>query len=61
MSKKNGSITVAATMFIAHRAGIKVFVTGGIWGVDYGNDMDISGDLIELHLLLLYALMLKVF
>ena len=30
MAKKNGSTTVAATMFIAHRAGIKVFVTGGI-------------------------------
>ena len=48
MSKKNGSTTVAATMWIAHRAGIKVFVTGGIGGVHYGNDMDISGDLIEL-------------
>ena len=31
MSKKNGSTTVAATMWIAHRAGIKVFVIGGIW------------------------------
>ena len=39
MSKKNGSTTVAATM---------CFVTGGIGGVHYGNDMDISGDLIEL-------------
>ena len=48
MAKKNGSTTVAATMWIAHRAGIKVFVTGGIGGVHYGNDMDISGDLIEL-------------
>jgi pseudouridine-5'-phosphate glycosidase len=48
MSKKNGSTTVAATMWIAHRVGIKVFVTGGIGGVHYGNDMDISGDLIEL-------------
>ena len=48
MSKKNGSTTVAATMWIAHRAGIRVFVTGGIGGVHYGNDMDISGDLIEL-------------
>lgn len=48
MQKKNGSTTVAATMYIAYRAGIKVFVTGGIGGVHYGNDMDISGDLIEL-------------
>ena len=48
MAKKNGSTTVAATMWIAYRAGIKVFVTGGIGGVHYGNDMDISGDLIEL-------------
>lgn len=35
-------------MFIAHRVGIKVFVTGGIGGVHYGDDMDISGDLFEL-------------
>ena len=48
IAKKNGSTTVAATMFIAYRAGIKVFVTGGIGGVHFGNDMDISGDLIEL-------------
>lgn len=48
LKKKNGSTTVAATMFFAHKAGIKVFVTGGIGGVHYGNDMDISTDLIEL-------------
>lgn len=48
LKKKNGSTTVAATMFVAHIAGIKVFVTGGIGGVHYGNSMDISGDLIEL-------------
>ena len=48
LKKKNGSTTVAATMYIAHKAGIQVFVTGGIGGVHYGNDMDISGDLIEL-------------
>jgi len=44
----NGSTTVAATMFIAHLAGIKIFVTGGIGGVHFGDDMDISADLIEL-------------
>jgi pseudouridine-5'-phosphate glycosidase len=48
MKKLNGSTTVAATMYIAHLAGIKVFVTGGIGGVHYGEDMDISADLIEL-------------
>ena len=48
LKKKNGSTTVAATMCVAHVAGIKVFVTGGIGGVHYGNSMDISGDLIEL-------------
>jgi pseudouridine-5'-phosphate glycosidase len=48
MKKQNGSTTVAATMFIAALAGIKVFVTGGIGGVHFGNNMDISADLIEL-------------
>ena len=48
MKKCSGSTTVAATMYIANLAGIKVFVTGGIGGVHYGEDMDISADLIEL-------------
>jgi pseudouridine-5'-phosphate glycosidase len=48
MKKLNGSTTVAATMYIAALAGIKVFVTGGIGGVHLGDDMDISADLIEL-------------
>ena len=48
LQKKNGSTTVAATMYISNLVGIKVFVTGGIGGVHYGNSMDISGDLIEL-------------
>ena len=30
MAKKNGITTVAATMLIAYREGIKVFVTGGM-------------------------------
>lgn len=46
--KKNGSTTVAATMFCAELANIKVFVTGGIGGVHYGNDWDVSADLTEL-------------
>ncbi len=42
--------TVAATMIIAHQAGIEVFVTGGIGGVHRGaqETMDISADLQEL-------------
>jgi pseudouridine-5'-phosphate glycosidase len=33
---ENGSTTVAATMYLAHIAGIRVFVTGGIGGVHRG-------------------------
>lgn len=40
--------TVATTAFIAHKAGIKVFATGGIGGVHRGYDRDISADLPEL-------------
>ncbi len=40
--------TVAATIFCAAFAGIKVFATGGIGGVHRGDDQDISADLIEL-------------
>ncbi|MCR9214828.1 MAG: pseudouridine-5'-phosphate glycosidase [Proteobacteria bacterium] len=47
-----GSTTVAATAFIAAKAGIKVFATGGIGGVhrrEEGADgYDISSDLLEL-------------
>ncbi len=48
--KGDGSTTVAATMLIAERVGIKVFVTGGIGGVHRGvqNSWDISADLTEL-------------
>ncbi|CAD8126380.1 unnamed protein product [Paramecium sonneborni] len=48
--KGYGSTTVAATMMIAHMAGIKVFVTGGIGGVHRGaeHSFDISADLVEL-------------
>jgi pseudouridine-5'-phosphate glycosidase len=44
----NGATTVASTMWIAHRAGIKVFATGGIGGVHRGSLPDISADLPEL-------------
>jgi pseudouridine-5'-phosphate glycosidase len=42
--------TVSATMIAAHRAGIRVFATGGIGGVHRGGElsMDISADLEEL-------------
>eukprot|EP00301_Raphidiophrys_heterophryoidea_P025933 c8821_g1_i1.p1 GENE.c8821_g1_i1~~c8821_g1_i1.p1 ORF type:complete len:504 (+),score=145.97 c8821_g1_i1:25-1536(+) len=48
--KGNGATTVAATMVLAHMAGISVFVTGGIGGVHRGaaTTMDISADLTEL-------------
>ena len=46
--KWNGATTVAATMWIAHRAGINVFATGGIGGVHRGPLPDVSADLPEL-------------
>ncbi|MCR5761215.1 MAG: pseudouridine-5'-phosphate glycosidase [Sphaerochaetaceae bacterium] len=48
--KDDGATTVAATMIIAHMAGIDVFATGGIGGVHRGAEttMDISADLEEL-------------
>jgi len=44
----NGATTVAATMYLAHRAGIHVFATGGIGGVHRGHPFDVSADLPEL-------------
>lgn len=46
--KLDCATTVATTAFIAHKAGIKVFATGGIGGVHRGFDADISADLPEL-------------
>ena len=48
--KDNGATTVASTMIIAEKAGIKVFATGGIGGVHRGveDSMDVSADLEEL-------------
>ena len=45
-----GATTVAATMHVAHLAGIRVFATGGIGGVHRGapTSFDISADLAEL-------------
>ncbi len=44
----DGATTVASTIWIAHRAGIQVFATGGIGGVHRGSLPDISADLLEL-------------
>ena len=46
--KLNCATTVATTSFIAHKAGIKVFSTGGIGGVHRGFSWDVSADLPEL-------------
>ena len=49
--KMNGGTTVAGTMALARRAGIRIFATGGLGGVHRGveSSMDISADLIELE------------
>jgi pseudouridine-5'-phosphate glycosidase len=48
--QRNAATTVAATMFLAHLAGIRLFATGGIGGVHRGatQTLDISADLLEL-------------
>ena len=46
--KVTGATTVATTAFLAHKAGIKVFATGGIGGVHRGDRTDVSADLPEL-------------
>jgi pseudouridine-5'-phosphate glycosidase len=46
--KLNGATTVASTLWIARRAGISVFATGGIGGVHRGPLPDISADLPQL-------------
>jgi len=49
-ARANGATTVAGTMLLAHLAGIRVFVTGGIGGVHRGAEesWDVSADLTEL-------------
>src|ERR1043165_261170 len=44
----DGATTVATTLWVAHRAGLKVFATGGIGGVHRGSLPDVSADLPEL-------------
>jgi len=46
--KMSAGTTVAATLYCAANAGIKVFATGGIGGVHRGDNGDVSADLIEL-------------
>jgi pseudouridine-5'-phosphate glycosidase len=48
--QRTAGTTVAATMFLAHQSGIRVFATGGIGGAhgDVGQPWDISADLFEL-------------
>lgn len=50
MTRSWGATTVASTLHIAHLAGIRVFVTGGVGGVHRGAEetLDISADLMEL-------------
>jgi pseudouridine-5'-phosphate glycosidase len=47
---RTAATTVAATMYLAHRAGIRIFATGGIGGVHRGGSstLDVSADLHEL-------------
>ena len=44
----SGGMTVAASLCLAHQAGIRVFATGGIGGVHRENPRDVSADLVEL-------------
>jgi pseudouridine-5'-phosphate glycosidase len=50
--KATAATTVSATLALAHRAGIRVFATGGIGGVhpalNGGQSFDVSADLTEL-------------
>ena len=47
---RTAATTVAATMFLAHKAGIRLFATGGIGGAHRGatSSLDVSADLVEL-------------
>ncbi len=48
--KRTAATTVAATVFLANRAGIRIFATGGIGGAHRGapHAWDISADLLEM-------------
>jgi len=44
----DGGTTVSATLYLAHKAGIRVLATGGIGGVHRGKGWDLSADLLTL-------------
>ncbi len=44
----DGGTTVSATLYLAHKAGIRVLTTGGIGGVHRGKGWDLSADLLAL-------------
>src|SRR5256714_12890515 len=46
--RADGATTVAGTLWVASRAGLKVFATGGVGGVHRGSLPDVSADLPEL-------------
>ena len=49
-AREPGATTIAATIFLAHRVGIRVMATGGLGGVHQEGEssMDVSADLEEL-------------
>lgn len=48
VTQASGGTTVAGTLFVAHKVGIRVFATGGIGGVHRENPQDVSADLWHL-------------
>lgn len=48
LKKLNGGTTVAGTITALHKAGIRVFATGGIGGVHRNADHDVSADLFTM-------------
>lgn len=46
--RADGATTVAATVWLARAAGVRVFATGGIGGVHRGSPLDVSADVTEL-------------
>jgi pseudouridine-5'-phosphate glycosidase len=48
LQKRSGGTTVAGTLAVAQRVGIRVFATGGIGGVHRGKPFDVSRDLMML-------------
>ncbi len=49
VQRRTAATTVAATMLLAHQAGVRIFATGGIGGAHRnGHNWDISADLDEL-------------